>query len=167
MALFEPIFAALDAAGVRYVVVGGVAVVLHGHARFTADLDIAIDLSPDGTRDAMAALGGLGLRPRLPVSAGDFADPEIRAGWVRERGMQVFSLYDPGEPLRSVDVFVENPIAFEDLWARSEVVELEGVQTRIASIADLIELKRRADRPQDRTDIDALAAIERARKEGQ
>jgi len=165
MALFEPIFAALDAAGVRYVVVGGVAVVLHGHARFTADLDIAIDLSPDGARDAMAALGGLGLRPRLPVDASDFVDPEIRESWVRERGMQVFSFYDPSDPLRSVDVFVENPIAFEDLWARSEVVELDDGQTRIASIADLIELKRRADRPQDRADIAALQAIERTRKD--
>ena len=39
MSLFEPIFEALNRQNVRYVVVGGVAVVLHGHARLTADLD--------------------------------------------------------------------------------------------------------------------------------
>ena len=42
MPLFEPVFAALERAGSRYVVVGGVAVVLQGHARFTADLDLVI-----------------------------------------------------------------------------------------------------------------------------
>ena len=166
MALFEPIFDALAAAGVRYVVVGGVAVVLHGHVRFTADLDIAIDLAPDAAAQAMTALAGIGLHPRLPVEAADFADPKARARWVRERGMQVFSLWDPDDPLRSVDVFVENPIGFEDLWQRSEVVELEGAQTRIASIPDLLELQRRADRPQDRADIEALEAIAAAREEG-
>ena len=44
--LFEPVLEALNARDVRYVVVGGLAVVLHGHARLTADLDIAVDLSP-------------------------------------------------------------------------------------------------------------------------
>lgn len=47
MALFEPVLAALDAAEVRYVVVGGVAVVLHGHPRLTADLDLVIDLAAE------------------------------------------------------------------------------------------------------------------------
>jgi len=159
MALFEPVFAALNDAGVRYVVVGGVAVVLHGHARLTADLDIAIDLAPEATAVAMAALTGMGLRPRLPVDVGELADPAVRARWVEERGMRVFSLWDPGDPLRSVDVFVENPIDFEELWERSVRVDLEGIRTQIASIEHLIHLKRLADRPQDRADIEALEAI--------
>jgi hypothetical protein len=45
--LFRPVFEALDAARVRYVVVGGLAVVLHGHARLTADLDLMIDLASE------------------------------------------------------------------------------------------------------------------------
>ncbi len=45
MTLYEPVLAALDAAGVRFVVVGGVAVVLHGHPRMTADLDLVVDLT--------------------------------------------------------------------------------------------------------------------------
>lgn len=163
MALFEPVFDALEAAGVRYVVVGGVAVVLHGHARLTADLDIAVDLSPQAATQAMEALVGLGLRPRLPVEVAGFADPAVRARWIDEQNMTVFSLWDPEDPLRSVDVFVENPIDFEELWQRSELVELSGTRTRIASIADLIRLKRIAARPQDHADIDALEAIDASR----
>ncbi|CAN5717758.1 hypothetical protein BH18ACT17_BH18ACT17_04100 [soil metagenome] len=164
MVLFEPVFEALNAAGARYVVVGGVAVVLHGHARLTADLDIAVDLSPREATIAMEALVGLGLRPRLPVGASGFADPAVRARWIVERDMKVFSLWDPDDPLRSVDVFVENPIDFKELWQGSELVDLASSRTRIASIADLIRLKRLAGRPQDHADIEALEAIVVARE---
>jgi hypothetical protein len=46
MSLFEPVFLALNNAEVRYVVVGGLATVLHGYARLTADIDLVVDLAP-------------------------------------------------------------------------------------------------------------------------
>ena len=164
MALFEPVFDALGAAGVRYVVVGGVAVALHGHARLTADLDIAVDLTPEAASVAMSALEDLGLRPRVPVDPAGFADPTVRARWIDEWGMKVFSMWDPENPLLSVGVFVENPIDFEELWERSETVELGDSRPRVASIADLIRLKHLSARPQDLADIQALEAIDAARE---
>jgi hypothetical protein len=166
VALFEPIFDALNRAGVRYVVVGGVAVVLHGHPRLTADLDLAVDLAPGEARRAVDVLLGLGLRPRAPVEASHFADPATRARWIAERVMRVFSLQDPDDPLRVVDLFVENPIDFEGLWTRSEVVDLSGTTARVASIPDLIGLKRLAGRPEDLLDIEALEAILERRRGG-
>jgi hypothetical protein len=162
VALFEPIFRALDDAGVRFVTVGGVAVVLHGHPRLTADLDLAVDLAPEPAGAAVAALEGLGLRPRAPVDATGFADPEVRQRWVTEKGMTVFSMWDPHDPTRAVDLFVDEPIAFEELWERAVLVPLESLSVRIASIPDLIDLKRGADRPLDRADIAALESILRA-----
>ncbi len=164
MALFEPIFEALNRHDVRYVVVGGVAVVLHGHPRLTADLDLAVDLSPGEADKAIDALAGLGLRPRATVDPSGFADPATRARWAAERGMRVFSMWDPAEPMRAVDLFVENPIEFEELWDRSEVVPLGGTTARVASIPDLIHLKRLAGRPQDLLDVEALQAILRRRE---
>ncbi|MGH2630453.1 MAG: DUF6036 family nucleotidyltransferase [Actinomycetota bacterium] len=166
MTLFEPIFAALERAGVRYVTVGGVAVVLHGHARFTADLDLVVDLASEAAANAIDALTAVGFRPRLPVEADGFADPAVRERWVTQQGMTMFSMWDPDDPLRSVDLFVEQPIDFEELWERSVVVDIEGTPVRVASIADLIRLKRIADRPMDREDIGALEAIEERKQNG-
>src|SRR5712692_684285 len=105
MALFEPLFKALNDSGVRYVVVGGVAVVLHGHARLTVDVDLIVDLHEDQAARAIDTLVEIGLRPRVPVNPRDFADSSVREGWIRDRGMQVFSMIDPSNPMRVVDLF--------------------------------------------------------------
>src|SRR3954447_8181077 len=157
--LFEPVIEALELAGIRYVVVGGLAVVLHGYPRLTADVDIAVDLAPKEAARTIEVLVELGLRPRASVRAEDFADPDIRATWAAEKGMQVLSLWDPEHPMRVVDLFVENPVEFEGLWNRSTIIELPGTRVRVASIPDLIDMKERAGRPQDVEDVAALREL--------
>lgn len=161
MALFEPVFEALNAASVRYVVVGGYAVLLHGHARLTADIDLVVDLSPEEAKRAIAVLVGLGLRPRPPVPAEGFADPAMRARWVSEKGMTVFTMHSAADPLLVVDLFVQEPIPFPELWEQAREVDLGAVRVRIASIDHLILMKRNAGRPHDAQDIHALEALRR------
>jgi hypothetical protein len=167
MAVFEPLFTALNDAAIRYVVVGGLAVVLHGHARLTVDVDLVIDLDEEHARRTIDTLVQLGLQPRVPVNPIDFANRSIREGWIRDRGMQVFSMIDPSNPMRVVDLFVDHPLPFEELWSRSVKLELQNTTMRIASIPDLIRLKRMAGRPQDKADIAQLEAILRAMKKSE
>jgi hypothetical protein len=162
MAVFEPLFKSLNDAGVRYVVVGGLAVVLHGHARLTVDVDLVVDLDEDQAVKAIDALVRMGLRPRVPVNPRDFADRSVREAWIRDRGMQVFSMVDPSNPMRVVDLFVNHPVPFEELWTRSTLFELRDTAIRVASIPDLIRLKRLAGRPQDLADIEQLEVIQKA-----
>ena len=164
MSLFEPVFVALNAAEARYVVVGGLATVLHGYARLTADIDMIVDLDPVELKKTLTAMAALGLRPRAPVDPLAFADEKVRQSWIADKGMTVFSFWDPKVPMREVDLFVEHPLPFAELWARSDLVKLENTTVRIASIFDLIALKRLAGRPEDLQDIEALEAIVRQRQ---
>ena len=166
MSLFEPIFAALENGAVRYVVVGGMATVLHGYARLTADVDIILDQAPEEATKAIRVLGALGFIPRAPVKAEDYADAAVRRSWFDDKGMRVLSLWDPQNPMREVDLFVENPIDFDLLYARSQVVALPTTSVRIASIEYLIHHKRLANRPEDQRDIEALQAIRRSKRDG-
>jgi predicted nucleotidyltransferase len=159
MELFQSFFKALNHDNVRYVVVGGLAVVLHGHLRLTADVDLVVDLEPEAAANTIDVLTRLGLRPRVPVRAEAFADARERQRWIEERGMQVFTMFDPKNPLRSVDLFVDLPVPFEELWNRSEMIRLPETEVRVASIPDIISMKKMAGRPQDLEDIKALEAL--------
>lgn len=158
-AIFAPVIAALEAASVRYVIVGGVAVVLQGYPRVTMDLDLVVELAPENALRAVNALVATGLRPVVPVEASSFADPAVRRSWVREKGMKVFSLRDPGFPIRQVDIFVEHPIDFDEMWRESVEASVDGTPVRVASIDHLIRMKQRAGRPKDLADIEALRTL--------
>ena len=160
MGIYDDVYAALERAGVRYVVVGGTAVVLHGHARLTVDLDLVVDLAVEPATAAVEALTALGLQPRLPVPAAAFADRDTREQWVRERNLQVFSFFDPASPWREVDLFATEPLPLAELLADAVGVRVADTVVPVASRAHLIELKRRAGRPQDLADIAALEQLD-------
>jgi hypothetical protein len=161
--MFEELLAYLDEQDVRFVVVGGLAVVIHGFARLTADIDLVIDLERRNVRRCVDALVQRGLQPMLPVAASDFADEQIRDEWVEHRNMQVFTMRDPRNPMLSVDLFARPPIPFDDLWSHAETITLLERPIRIASIDHLIAMKRAAGRPQDLIDIERLESIARSR----
>ena len=161
MSVYEPIFKILNAAGVRYVVVGGVATLLHGYARLTADVDLAVDLAPQEALKIIRALTGKGFRPQVPVSAETFADSAVREEWHQERHMRAFSLVDSTNPMRVVDLLLKPEVPFEELLARSQERLVGETRVRVASLDDLITLKRSAGRPQDLADIKELEAIRR------
>jgi hypothetical protein len=82
----ETVVRALNEADVRYLIAGGLAVVAHGYVRFTADVDLVLDLAPDNLARALAVFEHLRYRPRALAS---FANPESRASWAREKGTRV------------------------------------------------------------------------------
>ena len=165
MSVYLPLFKALNEAHVQYVVVGGLATILHGYARMTADVDLVVNLDPAETEKALKALLATGLKARLPVDPMLFANAETRTSWITEKHMLVFSFYDPSNPLRIVDLFVHEPIPFKDLSQRAVTMDIDGIAVPVCGIADLIELKRRAARPRDIDDIAHLQELLRQRDE--
>ncbi len=155
----EQVLAALNTENVRYLVVGGVAVVLHGHLRTTADLDLVVELAPDNARRAISALAKLGFRPRAPVPAEQFMDAEIRRAWLDEKGLTVFSLWSDRLRDIEVDLFVKEPFDFAEVYARAVRVPLDTTTVTVVSLGDLIALKEAAGRPIDVADVEALRAL--------
>jgi predicted nucleotidyltransferase len=161
---FEVILGVLTKHQVRFVVVGGVAVVLQGSPRFTADLDLVVSLEPQNAKRAMEALASLGYRPRAPVPAEQFADPTIRESWVKDKGMTVFTLWSKELPATEVDLFVQEPMPFEDLFARADKARLGEVDVAVASAEDLIAMKSAVGRAKDDEDVAALKQLLAGRK---
>jgi hypothetical protein len=159
------VLSALGHEEVRYLVVGGVAVVLHGYLRTTVDLDLVIQLEPQNVRRAIRVFKELGFEPRVPVSIESFADEGERARWVREKNARVFSVWHPDEPGFLVGLFVEEPFDFDERYRRAAIARLDDQEVRVLAIDDLVEMKRAAGRPQDLADVEALRALGRSDSE--
>src|SRR5574341_2630390 len=110
---------ALNVRQVRYLIVGGLAVVAHGYVRFTADVDLLLSVDHDNLTRAVEALKSLGYRPRAPVAFEDFIDPSKRQQWAVEKNMTVFSLFADAHRATEIDLFLEPPIDFDAAYARA------------------------------------------------
>mgnify|MGYP003417083180 CR=1 FL=1 len=154
---FEAIVRALNNAGIRYLVAGGLAVNAHGYLRFTKDADFVIQLIPDNIKRAFVALDALGYTPVAPVTAEQFSDPATREGWIRDKNMQVLQLWSDHHRETSIDIFVHEPFPFEEEYAKALIKPLYGtIEVRFVSIPTLIAMKEAAGRDQDRIDIEHL-----------
>ena len=139
-----------------YVIVGGVALVLHGVVRLTADLDLVVALERGNLLVLLEAMDELGYRPRVPVQPEDLLDPEIRESWIHDKNMEVFSFYDPGKPLALVDIIIHETISYQEIRRNAVDIAVDGLLAPVASVDDLIKLKKIAGRPQDLEDIKFL-----------
>jgi hypothetical protein len=149
----ERIFAALGEHQVEYVVVGGIAVQVHGHVRMTNDLDLIAAPDRENLARLAVALRELGARVLNPGSE----DLEIDASMLPRATLWQFST-----PLGDIDLLHDAPGAapFDQLRARSLVIALGTQSIPVAGRDDLIRMKRAAGRPGDLEDIAALTEPE-------
>ena len=160
LASFETIAKALESAGVRYLVAGGLAVNAHGVLRFTKDLDVVVQLVPENISRAFSALRSLGYRPSVPVTATQFSDPEQRQKWLEEKGMQVLQFWSDEHRETPIDMFVHEPFVFDEEYERALLKPLHDiVAVRFVSLPTLIEMKRTVGRPEDISDVEQLSKL--------
>ncbi len=144
---------ALDRTRVPYALVGGYAVALHGAVRGTVDVDLVIRSRESDFVRAERALKTLGLQSRLPVTASEVFC--YREEYIRNRDLTAWSFINPVLPSEIVDV-----ILTEDLAKMSvKKVKVGGQTVRVASIEDLVRMKRASGRPQDLEDVEALRRL--------
>ena len=156
-ASMELIIRTLNQAQVRYLVVGGIAVIAHGYVRATKDIDLLIQLDRDNLLAGLRALEEIGYRPAIPVTLEEFANPQVRAAWISEKQMKVLNFFCDAHLDTPVDVFVDDPLGFDDAYRRGSYFPLsDNLDVPVCSYEDLIRLKLLAGRPSDLVDLNEL-----------
>lgn len=130
---------------VRYVVVGGYAVVAHGVVRTTKDIDLFVEPSEDNAGRVIKALDAFGMR-------GAIMEPEKLA----EPNKIAFL----GVPPRRIDIITGiEGVAFEEAWSSRIVVDVDGVPVSFIGRGALIKNKKAVGRPQDLADVAKLEMV--------
>ena len=156
---YEEIFRELNRKRIDYVVVGGVAVVMHGVVRLTADLDLMVHLEEKNLTKFVEVMNELGYKPKVPVKAESFIDPENRRMWIEEKNMKVFSFYHPKKGIMLIDIFINEPVSYNKIRKDAVKMKIGNLLIPTVSIEDLIKLKEISGRPQDIADIEALKRL--------
>lgn len=139
---FRDLFAALNAAGADYVLVGGYAVSFHAVPRMTKDLDIFVRPSPENARKVMAALQSFGA-PLADLSESDLSVP----GTVFQIGIAPNRI----DLLTAID-----GVSFDEATATTETMRYAEQDVRVIGKAALLKNKLASGRPQDLLDAEAL-----------
>jgi hypothetical protein len=139
---FREFIESLNANRVRYLVVGGYAVALHGHPRYTKDMDVWIELTPENAQQVVKALRQFGF-DSLGLTADDFLEPS-----------QVIQL---GYPPRSIDLLTSlSGVNFASCYPEKTTVVIDGVSVDFIDLANLKKNKQATGRYQDLADLENL-----------
>lgn len=149
----DRILGTLLEADVRFIVVGGLASQVHGSPSLTGDVDICFDLDGQNLRRLSDAL-------RLLAAVRRGLEPGVRAP-IDERALRAADVFTLSTRFGDLDLLAhpEPGLDFEALDRRSIVAEILGLKVRVASLEDLIEMKRAAGRPKDRIELEILGAL--------
>lgn len=143
------LLSALNVHNVRYLIIGGYAVFLHGQPRMTKDLDVFIETSPENALSLFKALAAFGASLSA-FTVEDFADGETGARFGNRPFASMFSRKISG-------------IDFPTAYANSIPFLIDGdLPARYISAEDFITNKLASGRPQDLADVDAVRNRRRA-----
>lgn len=139
---FRDLFAALNAAGARYLLVGGYAVAFHAQPRFTKDLDVWTDPDAANAARAFAALRSFGA-PLHELTAADLG----RLG----------TIFQIGVPPNRIDVVTAiDGVTFPEAWQDHVETTYGDQAVPVISRRHLVQNKRASGRPQDLLDLELL-----------
>ncbi|OGI20958.1 MAG: hypothetical protein A3B68_08605 [Candidatus Melainabacteria bacterium RIFCSPHIGHO2_02_FULL_34_12] len=166
---YEFILRKLSESKIKYLVIGGVAVNLHGYTRATNDLDIMLSFDKENVEKFSKLVKELGFKPKIPVDIIELADPNKREHWKKERNMKVFSIYNAENEFEVIDIMIQDYIDFETAYKNKKIMLDEGISIPVISISDLIKLKEIATQERDRdlTDLKILRKFKEQEDEGQ
>ncbi|MDX2191290.1 MAG: hypothetical protein SFY32_15665 [Bacteroidota bacterium] len=152
-----------EKANVKYVLCGGLAVNLYGVPRATADIDILIDLTMENIQKFMEVLVTNNFVSQIPIKLEDLIDENIKRKIIQEKNLIAFSFYSTIKSITTLDVLIDCPLTFNEIWDHKEIRETTLGKIFIISIDHLIQMKQHANRKQDQYDIEKLIKLKNAK----
>lgn len=140
---------------VQYAIAGGWAVALHGAVRGTVDIDVVLVLTLTNLKRAEAALNAIALQSRLPLIPEDLIN--FRQEYIHNKKLLAWRFVNPKDNSEIVDLLILDDL--KELGIHKIKVGNESIP--VVAKSDLIRMKQKSDRPQDREDIKALEAIKK------
>lgn len=156
------VLAALDRNGVEFVLIGGMAAVIHGSPFPTEDVDITPAQTPENLARLSAALTELGARVR---AAGVEEPLPFAHDATSLAGAQVWNLHT-SMGLLDIALVPSGTRGYDDLVRAAVEVELFGHRVKVASLGDIIRSKQAANRPKDQRVLPVLRELWSTRDQG-
>ncbi|MBU0764085.1 MAG: hypothetical protein KJ607_04540 [Bacteroidetes bacterium] len=145
---------------IRYLIVGGLAMNLHGVPRVTQDIDIIIATDSMNIHKTTSVLKSLDYVPRIPgLNPDHLADESKRRAWIEEKNMIAFSFYKKSGSYEVVDIIIMHPLDFEEAYKNRTIKKAKGIEFALAGINDLIKMKQISARSQDISDVQILKKL--------
>jgi predicted nucleotidyltransferase len=139
---FKEFIKSLNDNNVRYLVVGGYAVALHGYPRYTKDMDVWVEMTQENAARIVKALDQFGFGS-LNLKESDFTEPD-----------QIIQL---GYPPRRIDILATLPgVEFSECYPSHTTVDMEGVSVNFIDLENLKKNKKATGRHQDLADLENL-----------
>jgi predicted nucleotidyltransferase len=141
---FRDFIQELNGAGVKYILIGGYSVILHGYSRTTGDMDIWVDRTADNYKKIKFAFGKFGM-PLFDMTEDNFLNHPT------------WDVFTYGTPPSSIDIMIRvKGLAFNDCFDRAVSFEEDGLKIKTIHINDLLETKKASGRAKDQNDIENL-----------
>ena len=144
---------------VRYLLCGGLAINLYGIPRATADMDILLDYEEANLLRFMESIKAFGFQASIPISILELKDPARRKELISQRNLIAFSFFSTTFLMVTLDVLVDVPFDFQELWEARESRATKLTRIELISVPHLAALKTVANRQQDQLDIAALRQL--------
>ncbi len=138
---------------IRYIVAGGLAVNLHGIPRLTYDVDLLVDMEEENLKRLFKLLKSLGFKPKVPVNISDFADPEKRNDWLKNKNMKAFCLRNEKWAISELDILIDVPVDYKNAISKAVFYRVIDIDVPTVSVKDLIKMKTNTNRLQDEADV--------------
>jgi hypothetical protein len=153
------IFEQLHQHNVRYLLCGGLAVNIYGVPRMTADIDLILDFERENLKQFEICVVNALYQSQLPISLSLLSDKQERIKLIQDKNLIAFSFFNTKANVMSMDVLIDVPILFEELWERKSSRQYDDITIHIVHIDDLIRLKEYSNRKQDKEDIYLLSQL--------